>query len=163
MNFDTDARIEALEERVAALEEYFSSVPNNSPAWERDAGPNDSNSVVDGEVTLQGSVTLGTGRYEYQWTRPTHWITNGPWDGQIERLAALAHPVRGEILRHLLCQPATAADLVEAHIVSSTGTAYHHLKELQSAGWVAKTAGAYEIPPARVIPLMTIMIASEAH
>lgn len=152
---DTVARIEALEERVAALEKHLSDSSSDAPI--------DYDSLVDGGVTLQGSVTLGIGSYEYQWTRPTHWITDDPWDGQIERIAALAHPVRGEMLRHLLSEPATAADLVEAEIVSSTGTAYHHLKELQSAGWISKSAGAYEIPPARVIPLMTIMIASEAH
>ncbi|GAA1174764.1 Helix-turn-helix domain protein [Corynebacterium glaucum] len=152
---ETVARIEALEERVAVLEAHLPGSPSEVPI--------DYNATADGGVMLHGYVTLGTGDYEYQWARPTHWITDDPWDGQIERLAALAHPVRGEMLRYLLNKPATAADLVEAEIVSSTGTAYHHLKELQSAGWVTKTAGAYEIPPARVIPLMTIMIASEAH
>ena len=152
---ETTARIAALEERVAALEAHLSDSPSHLPIGY--------DSPVDGGVTLQGNVALRTGNYEYQWTRPTRWITDDPWDGQIERIAALAHPVRGEMVRHLLSEPATAADLVEADIVSSTGTAYHHLKELQSAGWVSKSAGAYEIPPARVIPLMTIMIASEAH
>ena len=54
-------------------------------------------------------------------------------------------------------------ELVESDLVSSTGTAYHHLKELQAAGWVHKKGGVFEIPPARVIPLMAIVIAGEDH
>ena len=71
--------------------------------------------------------------------------------------------MRGDILRHLLAGPATAVELVSDGIVSSTGTAYHHLHALQAAGWLTKVGGAFAIPPARVVPLLAIITAAEAH
>ncbi len=48
--------------------------------------------------------------------------------------------------------------------MSSTSTAYHHLNELSSAGWITKgTSSTFEIRPSRVIALMTIIIAGEDH
>lgn len=125
--------------------------------------PTTENADIDGTVTFAGDVQLPIGVYTYQWIRPAAWVTDQPWNEAMERIAALAHPVRGAILRHLLDTPATAAELVEAGHVSSPGTAYHHLKELQAAGWVTKRDGAFEIPPARVIALMSIVIAAEDH
>ena len=114
-------------------------------------------------MTFAGDVVLPAGTYSYEWIRPAAWITDQSWDDAMGRIAALAHPVRGAILRHLLATPASVTELVESELVSSTGTAYHHLKELQAAGWVRKQGGMFEIPPARVIPLMAIVIAGEDH
>ena len=151
MQSDVEARLADLEARVAALE-GTAGVDAFSPT-----------SDADGTVTFAGDVQLPIGVYKYQWIRPAAWVTDQPWDEAMERIAALAHPVRGAILRHLLDTPATAAELVEAGHVSSLGTAYHHLKELQAAGWVTKRDGVFAIPPARVVPLMAIVIAGEAH
>lgn len=151
MQSDVEARLADLEARVAALE-GAAGVDAFSPT-----------SDAEGTVTFAGDVTLASGVYTYQWIRPAAWVTDQPWDEAMERIAALAHPVRGAMLRHLLCAPASVADLVDSELVSSTGTAYHHLKELQAAGWVAKRDGLFEIPPARIIPLMSIVIAAEDH
>ena len=148
-----EARLSDLEARVAALEQ--ASLPQ-SPEFP--AGSNH-----DGTVSFAGDITLPTGTYTYTWARPTAWITDQSWDAAIARIAALAHPVRGAILRHLLAAPATVTELVESDLVSSTGTAYHHLKELQAAGWVHKQDGVFKIPPARIVPLMTMVIAGEDH
>ena len=148
-----EARLSDLEARVAALEQ--ASLPQ-SPEF-----PADNNH--DGTVSFTGDITLSTGTYTYAWARPAAWITDQPWDDAIARIAALAHPVRGAILRHLLAAPASVTELVESDLVSSTGTAYHHLKELQAAGWVHKQDGVFKIPPARVVPLMAMVIAGEDH
>jgi len=148
-----EARLSDLEARVAALEQ--ASLPQ-SPEF-----PADSNH--DGTVSFAGDITLSTGTYTYAWARPAAWVTDQPWDDAIARIAALAHPVRGAILRHLLAAPASVTELVESDLVSSTGTAYHHLKELQAAGWVHKQDGVFKIPPARVVPLMAMVIAGEDH
>ncbi|MGV0372938.1 ArsR/SmtB family transcription factor [Corynebacterium pilbarense] len=148
-----EARLTAIEARIDALER--ASLPQ-SPEFHADSNH-------DGTVSFAGDITLPTGTYTYAWARPTAWITDQPWDDPIARIAALAHPVRGAILRHLLAAPASVTELVESDLVSSTGTAYHHLKELQGAGWVRKQGGMFEIPPARVIPLMAIVIAGEDH
>lgn len=166
----TTARLDALEARVAALEAARSGtpaapteVPQGTDLPDLPAAARALESCDDGAVMFGGSVTTDGGTYEYQWTRPTEVVTEHAWSDQIEHLAALAHPVRAEMLRHLLSGPATPADLVAAEVVTSTGTAYHHLNALQAAGWVAKEAGAYAIRPARVVPLMAIIIAAEAH
>ena len=150
-----EARLSDLEARVAALEQ--------APSPESTSRPSSSDEADQGTVTFKGDVELPTGTYSYEWIRPAAWIADQPWDDAMDRIAALAHPVRGAILRHLLATPASVTELVESELVSSTGTAYHHLKELQAAGWVRKQGGMFEIPPARVIPLMTIVIAGEDH
>ena len=148
-----EARLTAIEARIDALEQ--ASLPQ-SPEFHADGDH-------DGTVSFAGNITVPTGTYTYAWARPTAWITDQPWDDAIGRIAALAHPVRGAILRHLLAAPASVTELVESDLVSSTGTAYHHLKELQAAGWVHKQDGVFKIPPARVIPLMAMVIAGEDH
>ena len=171
MNFLDVQRLHDLEQRFAALEARLDTTPNTAAARNCDTSPipdlvtpiKNNPELVDGAVTFGGSVTLGTHTYDYQWTRPTHWVADHEWEKQIDRLAALAHPVRGEILRHLLCGPASAAELVDNCIVSSTGTAYHHLHALHAAGWLTKASGSYSISPARVVPLMAIITACEAH
>lgn len=150
-----ETRLTDLEARVTALEQTASLEPTTLPASD--------DKTHHGTVTFKGDVELPTGTYSYEWIRPAAWIADQPWDDAMDRIAALAHPVRGAILRHLLAAPASVTELVESELVSSTGTAYHHLKELQAAGWVRKQGGVFEIPPARVIPLMAIVIAGEDH
>lgn len=163
-----EARLAALEARVEALEGQHSVTPPPAPTsdsryWLVEAleeGPD----IPDGSVIFGGDVTIGNRDYKYQWQRPTRFITDESWEENIKRLSAIAHPTRAEILRRLLSAPASANDLVQEELVSSTGTAYHHLNELNSAGWIAKSkSGTFEIRPTRVIPLMTIITATEAH
>ncbi|WP_342319591.1 winged helix-turn-helix domain-containing protein [Corynebacterium mayonis] len=158
-------RLSTLEERVDKLEkQLLHSPPSLVEGLPDIISPiNNNPELPDGAVTFGGSVAVGKQIATYQWARPTHWITDNTWEEQIGRIAALAHPVRGEILRYVLCDPATAAKLVSAGVVSSMGTAYHHLNELQAGGWVTKANGAYSVPPSRVIALMTIITAAEAH
>ena len=162
------ARLTELEARVAALEGRTVTKPvhatheEGSTYWLADAlAPNEQ--LPDGSVIFGGNINVGKRAYAYQWQRPTTFVTDESWAENLERLSALAHPVRGEILRRLLAAPATAAELVEEHIVSSTGTAYHHLSALTHAGWTTKSDGEYAIRPPRVIPLLTIITASEDH
>lgn len=163
---DLEQRLAEVERRLDALEHKPSAKQQPASAdtfWLLDAlqaGPE----IPDGFVAFGGDVQLGGRNYQYQWQRPTHAVTDEPWTDAITRLSALAHPLRAEILRRLLAAPATAADLVEEGIVSSTSTAYHHLNELSSAGWITKAkASTFEIRPSRVIALMTIIIAGEDH
>ncbi len=171
MEITVEARLAELEARVAALEGRTKSTDarsmsaangEDSTYWLVDAlAPNEQ--LPDGSVIFGGNINVGKRSYAYQWQRPTTFVTDGSWAENLERLSALAHPVRGEILRRLLADPATAAELVEENIVSSTGTAYHHLSALTHAGWIAKSGGEYSIRPPRVIPLLTIITASEDH
>lgn len=175
MESTVEARLAELEARVAALEgrsstDHTAPTPTastqqtteDSTYWLVDAlAPNEQ--LPDGSIIFGGNINVGKRTYAYQWQRPTNFVTVEDWAENLERLSALAHPVRGEILRRLLAAPATAAELVEEGIVSSTGTAYHHLSALTHAGWTTKSGGEHSIRPARVIPLLTIITACEEH
>lgn len=161
-----ESRVSDLEARVAKLENP-TTIPAGASAdesrmWLADA-LEPSRELPEGSVIFGGNLTIGESSYVYQWQRPTEEVTHGDWSENLDRLAALAHPVRGDILRRLLSAPATATELVEEEIVTSTGTAYHHLSALNSAGWITKAGGKYTLRPARVVPLLTIITASEAH
>ncbi len=165
---DVTERLAALEVRVALLEGARSADGETSQ-------PVDSQSLWileglerslpgDGGVAFAGSVTTGAAVARYQWARPTSVLTEHPWDEQLERVAAVAQPVRGAILRSLLDGPATVADLVEAGVVTSTGTAYHHVAALTAAGWLTKgPGGRLAIPAGRIVPLLTLITCGEDH
>lgn len=80
------------------------------------------------------------------------------WDDEVQDLIAipchqvahvlgvLGNEVRLAILRELLTGPKTVVQLTESLGMQTTGQAYHHLKELQRAGYVAdKRAEKYSI------------------
>ena len=161
-----ESRVLALEKRVAKLEQPIpapvEASAGESTMWLADA-LEPSEELPEGSVIFGGNLTIGECSYIYQWQRPTEAVTHGDWSDNLDRLAALANPIRGDILRRLLTAPASATELVEEEIVTSTGTAYHHLSALASAGWTTKAGGKYALRPARVVPLLTIITASEAH
>lgn len=144
-------RLRAIEARLSVLE---------SPAAEPTPKPG-----VEDSVLFAGDVTYGGGlRARYRWHRPAGALTAMSWDANLERLAALAHPLRGAILRRLFQSPATAAELVEEGIAGSTGAAYHHLGALHSGGWITREPGGrHFLRTARVIPLLSIIAATEEH
>lgn len=141
---DLQARLTDIERRLDALE---NPVPQSGES---------------GLISFQGATQLGERTYQYEWTRPTEFLTENAFFESLSRVSALAHPIRHAILARLLEAPASVNELTDAGI-SSSGAAYHHLGALQAAGWVRKTNGSFEIPPARVVPLLTIIAASEDH
>jgi len=61
-------------------------------------------------------------------------------------LGVLGNEVRLAILRELIDGPKTVVQLTKTLGMQTTGQAYHHLKELQRAGYVAeKKSGKYSI------------------
>lgn len=116
-----------------------------------------------GAVRFVGTLRTDQGPVEYQWTRPGTELLAMDWAEHAERITALGHPLRLTILRHLLDGPCTVAHLVDELDLGSTGVAYHHLSALQHAGWVTSPRrGSWALPPARIIPLTAIIIATEA-
>ena len=168
---DVTARLEALEARVEKLESR--GVPEDRP--QATAASTDGLWLIDGlqqtlppggagAVAFGGVVTVPAGVARYQWSRPTEFLTEHPWDDRLERIAAVAHPVRGAILRRLLEGPVTVAGLVEEEVVTSSGTAYHHVGALAAAGWINKgPSGQLGIPVGRLVPLLTLLTCGEEH
>lgn len=158
-------RLGDLEARVAALESTHAT-STSGDFWVIDhikSANSFQPGTGQGSVAFGGAVTLGGREYAYQWERSTEFLAGREWDEYIDRIAAIAHPVRAAILRRLLSAPTTVAELVEESVVSSTGTGYHHIGALHDAGWISKLDGRYEIRPSRVIPLLTIIASGEDH
>ena len=174
---ELDRRLTTIEARLAALEEHVpketATTPTGTKQVDNDADTywaltelSSRNNTADntGAVMFAGHVTTSEQEAMYQWTRPTDFFLTSSWDDPMTRLTALAHPVRGTILRTLLDAPATAAQLAEKNVVTSTGTAYHHLNALMSAGWISKKpTGEFSIRLSRIVPLLTILACCEDH
>lgn len=174
---ELDRRLTTIEARLAALEEHLpketATTPTGTKQVDNDADTywaltelSSRNNTADntGAVMFAGHVTTSEQEAMYQWTRPTDFFLTSSWDDPMTRLTALAHPVRGTILRTLLDAPATAAQLAENNVVTSTGTAYHHLNALMAAGWISKKpTGDFSIRVSRIVPLLTILACCEDH
>ena len=174
---ELERRLTTIEARLAALEEHVPKETATTPTGTKQVD-NDAdtywaltelslrNNTADntGAVMFAGHVTTSEQEAMYQWTRPTDFFLATSWDDPMTRLTALAHPVRGTILRTLLDAPATAAQLAEKNVVTSTGTAYHHLNALMAAGWISKKpTGDFSIRVSRIVPLLTILACCEDH
>ena len=175
---ELDRRLTTIEARLAALEEHVpketaATLPTGTKQVDDSADTywaltelSLRNNTADntGAVMFAGHVTTSEQEAMYQWTRPTDFFLATSWDDPMTRLTALAHPVRGTILRTLLDAPATAAQLAEKNVVTSTGTAYHHLNALMAAGWISKKpTGEFSIRLSRIVPLLTILACCEDH
>lgn len=164
-------RLRALEERVAQLEAGRSVAGEREPATEDSAPSADTFWALDGlksrlgprgGVLYTGAVTLGGGRYEYQWARPTEHLEQTDWAERAETVGALGHPLRLTLLQRLAEGERTVAQLVDELELGSTGIAYHHLSALQAGGWVTSPRrGTWAIPASRLIPLLAIVTALE--
>ena len=174
---ELERRLTTIEARLAALEEHVPKETATTPTGTKQVD-NDAdtywaltelslrNNTADntGAVMFAGHVTTSEQEAMYQWTRPTDFFLATSWDDPMTRLTALAHPVRGTILRTLLDAPTTAAQLAENNVVTSTGTAYHHLNALMAAGWISKKpTGEFSIRLSRIVPLLTILACCEDH
>jgi len=66
------------------------------------------------------------------------------------------------VLRGVLTGLHTTAELAALDGLGTTGQLYHHLRQLQAAGWLRSTGrGRYDVPPTRVIPLLVILTAAQ--
>lgn len=74
-------------------------------------------------------------------------------------LTALAHQQRLDILRSVLKQPLTGAELVELLNMGTTGQLYHHIKALLGANLLVQEerGGKYFIPSQRSLPLLLLL------
>ncbi|MEU1345510.1 winged helix-turn-helix domain-containing protein [Streptomyces sp. NPDC005795] len=147
--------------------------------------------AAEGGVLYTGAVRLPTGeRYEWQYGALTEQLledagepsgveaagspdgAEGAGEGQsaagaywshtAEALAALGHPVRLRLLREILGGRRTAAELAALDETGTTGQIYHHLRQLTGAGWLqTKGRGRYEVPGARVVPLLVVLTAAK--
>lgn len=167
---DMDAELEelraglrALSARVDALERAEPGAPaeHQGDFWALEelsarVGPGD------GAVMLVGSLALPTGEpVAWQESVGAAGILESDWADQATSFAALGHPVRVELLRQILSGVRSTSDLAAIESLGTTGQLHHHLRQLLAAGWVRHAGrGAYEVPAARIVPLLACIVAA---
>lgn len=166
---DFESRLSAVEQAVATLMsrdgEPGSPVARPGPSAEdalwaleglRARAPEGGAVLYTGVVDLPAGGTV-----QWQYERAASEVFKQDWAEQTVVLAALGHPVRLQILHAVLHGTVTVAALVEALESGTSGQVYHHLKELTAAGWLTSgKRGVYEVPAARIVPLLAILVAA---
>lgn len=116
-----------------------------------------------GAVLLTGTLKLPTGApVEWQQAADTAGLLETSWEERAATFAALSHPVRLELLRQVLHGTNTTAELAELEDLGTTGQLHHHLRQLLATGWLRNSGrGKYEVPAARIVPLLVCMTAVE--
>lgn len=174
-NSPDTSRLEAIERRVEVLEERLlpdgeasaprKTAPGDDPLWalhELRLRRSQREETADGAVLFTGSLDLPTGEsVSWQEGVGTRAMFEADWSDFAASLAALGHPVRLEILKHILLGTRGTADLAEIDGLGTTGQLHHHLRELRGAGWVKQSGrGRYEVAAARVVPLLITLVAA---
>lgn len=160
------ARVDTLERSPRSPREDASAAGQQDVFWALEglrSRLGDDPSTEDGAVMLVGEVTLPSGApVSWQVGAATAGLMQEDWAERAAALAALGHPVRIELLRQILSGVHATADLAAAESLGTTGQLHHHLRQLVAAGWVRQSArGHYEIPAARVVPLLVCVVGAE--
>ncbi|WP_297005109.1 helix-turn-helix transcriptional regulator [uncultured Corynebacterium sp.] len=169
-----DDHLVSLNNAVAELTARVEALEAAPPTEKADHGPDNGstdpfralNGLKDradahGEVMLVGAATLPDGPVEWQESRDPSALLEADWTDHATTFAALGHPVRLELLRHILTGTHRTADLAAMDHLGTTGQLHHHLRQLVAAGWVRQSGrGSYEVPTARVIPLLACLTAA---
>lgn len=119
--------------------------------------------TADGVVMIVGSMTLPYGApVEWQQAAATTGMFETEWVDHAAAFAALGHPVRLELLRHIMSGVHQTAELAEIASLGTTGQLHHHLRQLVAAGWVRQSGrGSYEVPAARIVPLLASVMGAQ--
>lgn len=162
-----DPRIHQLERRLAALE---NALRDSGPAQRKEQlakrfwlleGLRE-NAPKGGAVTFAGTVDAPDGRHlEWQWGQTAAALASLDWAESASRIAALAHPVRLQLLQAIYRGARQKTALEQLPGLGTTGQLYHHLRELAHSGWVhSPRRGEYEVPADRVVPLLALLCAA---
>jgi DNA-binding transcriptional ArsR family regulator len=157
-----EERLKAVEKRLAALEQRPEAKASIRKAEFWALNYLEKHAPQSGQVVYAGTVNVDTiGNYGWQIGLATETVLQQPWAEAASALAALAHPVRLELLKMILQGKRTSHELQDLEGLGTTGQLYHHLKELQAAGWLkAESRGTYRVVAERVVPLLTIILAA---
>ncbi|GGK45116.1 ArsR/SmtB family transcription factor [Nocardia camponoti] len=161
---DLEARLEALEARVTALEE--TDVVDRRWAAERLWNEFSAEGVRNGGVQLVGALKLPTGeQFDWQAEFELDAIVGDDWTEWTETancLAALSNPSRLRLLREILNGRRTAADLAAISELGTSPEIYQHLRDLAAVGWLHTAGlGRFEVPEGRVVPLLVALACAQ--
>jgi len=114
-----------------------------------------------GSILFTGISALPPGqRIEWQREHNLTDLIKVDWQKFASALSAMGHPVRLSILQAMLQGKHTTTELQQLPDMGTSGQLYHHLRELQMAGWVRQAGrNHYVIQETHLIPLLTVLTA----
>jgi DNA-binding HxlR family transcriptional regulator len=112
-----------------------------------------------GRLGYAGIVETPAGsRYAWRGEHPVEDLLAADWSECAPSLAALGHRVRLDILRALIGGASEVSQLQRQPGLGTSGQLYHHLRELQAAGWVRQQERSrYVVVPDRVVATLLLM------
>ncbi|MGH7912697.1 MAG: ArsR/SmtB family transcription factor [Candidatus Dormibacteraceae bacterium] len=173
-DLDLTERLAALEARLDRLER---PTPVSTPPpildperfWALDAlrrreGETPDEQPVAGRVVFAGLARApGVGAAMWQEEHLIPALLEREWAGAAPTLAALAHPVRLEIIRRLIAGDRTTAQLSAIPGLGTSGQLYHHLRELQGAGLVVQQRrNDYAVATDRAVQCLILIAAAQS-
>jgi len=115
--------------------------------------------VGGGRIGFAGLVDTGDGRhYEWQGEQPVASMLDQDWGAFASGFAALGHRVRLELLRALLRGTHEVGRLQRLPGLGTSGQLYHHLRQLQAAGWIRQLQrNHYVVVPDRIVAVLVML------
>lgn len=152
-------QMESLDRRLGALEGSPSEpvpVPVQEVVEEREGGP-----LIRGNFTYAGLLQVGSHRSTVRSREDIAEAFEVDADALARVFAALASPVRIQLLRRVLEGPRTSQELQLLPGVGGVGQLYHHLKELLAAGLlIQRKRSLYEIRAEKAMLLCLLLAAA---
>lgn len=167
---DIARQLAELDARVVAVEKHINENPHR-PARRTQAETGEPDYWVLREleerydqpvVVFGGTADTPRGTVQWQYGRMSEHLLNTDPTATAPALEAIAHPIRLTLLLAIINGTTTSAELVKLDQVGTSGQVYHHLSQLSAAGWIKSVKrGQWEVPPAKVVPLLTIILATQ--
>ncbi|RAP74054.1 helix-turn-helix domain-containing protein [Paenibacillus montanisoli] len=117
-----------------------------------------------GMLHYAGSFQHGSGTLKWApQERPISELTKLDSEKGAKIIAALGHKQRLDILRAIIEEPRTGAELVERLNMGTTGQLYHHIKALAGADLLhqEERGGTYSVPEHRLLPILLLLAAAK--
>lgn len=160
---DLERRVVALEQTVANAADRSSTIPDDSHGDDGFALLSTFDSLVPaGGAAIVGSVPRAGGVVRWQYALADATISHLDWAERAATMAALGSPVRLKLLQLIDGGLDASSELAARDDLGTTGQVSHHLRALVAAGWLESFArGRYRIPPARLVPLLAVLVAAQ--
>lgn len=159
---ELEARIAALEAKVAATsaKENPRTDHGELDLWLLDELAARYDQPV---VIYAGAAQVAAGPVRWQYGLTADEVVGAEFDDAAPVLEAVAHPVRLKLLQAIMGGTTGSAELTELDGIGTSGQVYHHLGQLSAAGWIRSVRrGQWEVPPARVIPLLALVLVARS-
>jgi len=163
MSRDLGAELDALKEEVRRLAEAVKAPMEPRFAQAKQLREMTEQAGRAGFIQHAGYYSSGERGYMWEYTPVATETLLSLDDEEVAKvLAALGNKQRLAIVKAILKQPASAAELVERLDMGTTGQVYHHLKALQTTGLITQEErGVYAFRGPRVSGLLLMLAAAQ--